>query len=1306
MKDSREPIEDPGDFQGLTAAHASLSSSIDRTPLKVAPATPLTEVIYQMSIGQADAPESFERVGRSGITCLDLRRSSYALVMAAERLIGIVTERDVVKLVAQNISLESLSVAEVMTQDLVTLQEPDLAYPFLVLSLFQQHRIRHLPVLGQHGQVLGVVTPQNVRQLLQATDLFRLHRVEEVMATHLVQALPSASVLELAQLMSTHRVSCVVITGVPIGAPPGALTERSPLGIVTKRDVVQFQALGLHLSTLKAETVMSTALVCLQPEDDLWTAHQTMDRLRVRRLVVADEHRILRGIITQISILAALDPVEMQKTISMLQQQVSHLQDERVQLLQTRTTQLEEQVQRTEERFRSIFNQTFQFIGLLEPDGTLIEVNQTALDFGGLQPATVINHPFWQAPWWTLSPATQAQLRAAIARAAQGEFVRYEVDVQGRDRIATIDFSLRPVFNDTGEVTLLIPEGRDISERKLAEAALRQSEQRYAKLAEAAPVGIFHADADGHCLYVNELWCQTTGLSPEQAMGSGWVQGLHPADRDPVVTEWYRAAQANQPFKLEYRFQTKPDRVTWVLGQAVAERHPDGHISGYIGTIVDITERKQAELKLAQLNQALEDRVVQRTAELEKSKTLYQQMHQKTPVMLHSIDQQGRIRYVSDYWLKTLGYPREEVIGHKSTDFLTPESREFAENTVLPDYFRTGVCSDIPYQIVTKGGDIIDVLLSATTHYDTSGRRISMAVMVDVTASNQALFREKELAQVTLQSIADAVITTDAAGQIRYLNPVAEQLTGWPLTEAEGLPLDTVFQIISESTRQPVENPVKCLLRAGHITGVANQTVLIDRRGKESSIEDSAAPIHDRQGQIIGAVIVFRDVTQARRLQNRLSWQASHDTLTGLPNRRQFEKILTEVLHTAPPPETRGYVLCYLDLDQFKVVNDTCGHTSGDELLRQVSRLLREKVRSADTVARLGGDEFGILLHQCSLTDAERITESLRETIQNFRFYWQDKTFRIGVSIGLVVLGEENQTLAEALGAADAACYAAKERGRNRIHIYQADDTVLLRQRGERQWSIRIRRALEEDRFRLYRQAIVSTTAAVPPLLAGYEVLLRMVDEDEAAPLVLPGTFIPAAERYGLMLEIDRWVVQTFFDYAERPHASRSSTAVTVLDGLHLINLSGASIGEPQFLRFLQQQFAQHAIPPASIGFEITETAAIADLAQATHFIRELKQLGCQFALDDFGSGMSSFAYLKNLPVDYLKIDGEFIQGIDEDAATSAIVESINHIGHVMGLKTIAESVETPALRDKLIDIGVDCIQGYVVSRPSPIIDG
>ncbi len=556
-----------------------------------------------------------------------------------------------------------------------------------------------------------------------------------------------------------------------------------------------------------------------------------------------------------------------------------------------------------------------------------------------------------------------------------------------------------------------------------------------------------------------------------------------------------------------------------------------------------------------------------------------------------------------------------------------------------------------------------------------------------------SLFAEKELAQVTLKSIGDAVITTDAQTNIRYFNPAAERLTGWTENETEGMPLAQVFTIINEVTRKPVENPIVQALSKGTIVGLANHTILIARDGTEYSIEDSAAPIRDRQGQIIGAVIVFHDVTESRYLAKQLSWEASHDALTSLINRRGFEQQLIEAIASVQHSKQQ-HVLCYLDLDQFKVVNDTAGHLAGDELLRQISALLQKGIRANDTLARLGGDEFGLLLTQCPLSQAAQIAENLKDLVHQFRFIWNHKTFIIGVSIGVVAIDQTSQDLIEVMGAADAACYAAKEKGRNCIHVYSFDDVELIKQRGERHMVSKINRALETNRFCLYSQKIVSLLSQ--PSREHHEVLLRMLDEN--GEIVSPSAFIPAAERYALITKIDRWVIKTFFsNYHNLPKQQ------ILADSWHTINLSGTSIGNNEFLGFLIEQFSYYKISPQKICFEITETAAISNFDQARYFISELKKIGCHFALDDFGSGLSSFAYLINLPVDYLKLDGAFVKNINYDLISQAIVEGFNGIAHAMNLETIAEFVEDETILEKLREMGVDYAQGYAIARPVPI---
>jgi diguanylate cyclase (GGDEF)-like protein/PAS domain S-box-containing protein len=561
--------------------------------------------------------------------------------------------------------------------------------------------------------------------------------------------------------------------------------------------------------------------------------------------------------------------------------------------------------------------------------------------------------------------------------------------------------------------------------------------------------------------------------------------------------------------------------------------------------------------------------------------------------------------------------------------------------------------------------------------------------------AEEELYDAKERAEVTLHSIGDAVITTDEAGIVRYMNPVAETLTGWQLEQASGKPLLEVFCIINESSREPADDPVARCLREGRILGVANHTVLISRAGREIAIEDSAAPIRGRGGAMVGVVIVFHDVTQSRAMSQQLSWHATHDALTGLVNRREFENRVTRALATSRA-EAHQHALLYIDLDQFKVVNDTCGHVAGDELLRQLSSLLQRRMRTSDTLSRLGGDEFGVLLEQCPLEQATRIADQIRRTTREFRFLWDHKTFEVSASIGVTGIHANSGTLAQILSAVDMACYVAKERGRNRYHVYQESDADFARRHGEMLWVTRISQALREDRFVLYRQAIQPTDKT--EATEHYEVLLRIRNED--GTLSAPGSFLPAAERYDLMTAIDRWVITHLF--TRQGAALRAAPTAAHPPVLATINVSGASLNDETFLDFVRGAITDHKINPRQVCFEITETVAITHLDRAITLISTLRGLGCRFALDDFGSGLSSFGYLKNLPVDFLKIDGSLVRNVLESDVDAAMVQAINEIGHVMGLSTVAEYVESEALRDRLTAMGVDYLQGYAIEMPRP----
>ena len=844
---------------------------------------------YNSSGGVMEAIAQMNQHGEKGS-----RRYSYVLIVEKSKLVGIITEPDIVRLTAIGANLAQTKIKDVMTTKLITINRSDLLDIHEMMSIMRQNKIRHLPIVDSLGHLAGLVSVNTICRALHPSNLLKFRRVDEAMTTEVFQAPTTASVLTLSRMMAENRTSCIVIVDSPQPTTENLVSSllAKPIGIVTERDIVQFQLLGIDIANTIAQTVMSTPLVCVKTTDSLMEVRQQMEKLRVRRLVIVGDSGELRGMIAQFNMLKVLDPTELFGVIETLQGE-----------LEKRTNQLQQ---------------------------------------------------------------------------------------------------------------------------------------------------------------------------------------------------------------------------------------------------------------------------------------------------------------------------------------------------------------------------------------------------------------EKELAQITLQSIGDAVITTDAIGRIVNFNPMAEKLTGWNFKQVCGQLLSSVFQLVNEYTREPVINPLESVLRQNKAVELASHTILVARDGTEYAIEDSAAPIRDRHGKLVGAVMVFRDVTESRRLSNRLSWQANHDVLTGLYNRREFEKRLNLAISSA---RNEGYhhALCFLDLDRFKIVNDTCGHKAGDELLKQVTSLLLQQVRSSDTLARLGGDEFGFLLTQCPLSVATKIANNLRQWIEEFRFSWQGRTFAIGVSIGLVEISSTTESLSSVMNTADAACYIAKANGRNCVRVYQDNDLQLSQNLGQRQWIVRLNQALEENLLCLYAQKIVSLKDkqnSDEGMCDRYEILLRL--QDEAGQLILPGDFIPAAERYNLMPAIDRWVISHFMA-SYHSHDREHSDNQVCIKSIYAINLSGASINSQQFRLFLKEQLNRYQIDPSTICFEITETTAISNLAIASKFFAELRQMGCSIALDDFGSGMSSLSYLENLSVDYLKIDGSFVKNIATNKVARTTVEYFHRIAKIMGIETVAEFVEDALILQQLKAIGVDYAQGYGIDRPRPL---
>ena len=654
--------------------------------------------------------------------------------------------------------------------------------------------------------------------------------------------------------------------------------------------------------------------------------------------------------------------------------------------------------------------------------------------------------------------------------------------------------------------------------------------------------------------------------------------------------------------------------------------------------------------------------------------------------------------YYSPRFEELLGFSEREM--GNSMDMLM--SRVHADDRDAVDeafrnHLQNGAPFDIEMRLQTKSADYRWFRSRGQSVRGATGKAIRMAGSItDMTDRRQAasdLFAEKERALVTLASIADGVVTTDPDGWVEYLNPIAEQLSGWTTATARGLPIQAILRMVDETNGKLAPNPIEMVLREERTVEAASTLLLVRNDGTEVPIMQSAAPIRSRSGEITGVVLVLHDVSRERQYVAKLSYQASHDSLTGLINRGEFERRLGLALKSAAQLG-RHHAVMYLDLDQFKVVNDTCGHAAGDQMMRQVSAVLQRRLREGDTLARLGGDEFGVLLENCAPDNALRIADGLRQTVTECHFAWETRSFNIGVSIGLVNVEDGLFTLNEVMSAADTACYMAKEKGRNRVQVYHAEDSELSTRQGEMEWIGRLQRAIEEDRFVLYSQDIAGLDPA-HKLSDHCEILIRMLDEK--GELVPPMAFIPAAERYNLMPSIDRWVVRNAFAIIARQQAETGGAPA-----LYAINLSGASIGDERFLEYVREQFSHFAVSPQSICFEITETAAIAKLDKATDFINQLKSLGCLFSLDDFGAGMSSFAYLKHLPVDFLKIDGGFVKDMADDPIDRAMVEAINSIGHVMGKQTIAEFVDGERVVRLLREMGVDYAQGYGVAKPRP----
>ena len=659
------------------------------------------------------------------------------------------------------------------------------------------------------------------------------------------------------------------------------------------------------------------------------------------------------------------------------------------------------------------------------------------------------------------------------------------------------------------------------------------------------------------------------------------------------------------------------------------------------------------------------------------------------PVLLHG----RQIEAANPAFCALLGLPVESVVGRRLAEFVSAEYAALVDTQVTRRLGGQEPAGLIEVEMTDPHGQVTRLELKGTT-LPLAGERKALFSAVEMlpVATGQDTSPAGTRAQLTLESLGDGLVTTDQQGRIDFLNRVAEEFLGQSAAQAQGRPLTEIVSFVDERDRRPLPDPVRQCLATGAQASLGRRALMVGKAaGAERSIGLLATPIRGPSGELAGVAVMLHDVTELTGLTRQMSYQASHDALTGLVNRREFERRLAEAVESSRGGQT-AHMMCYLDLDNFKTVNDSCGHIAGDNMLREAAALLKDAVRDSDTVGRLGGDEFGMLLVGCPLDKARQIAEDVCRAVADYRFVWKDSIFRIGVSIGLVEIGRDSGSPDEVMSAADSACYVAKRRNGNHVHVYSLRDEAEARHSGEIHWLQRLQSALRDGHFELYLQPIVTVSEAGNG--PGLEAFLRLRDGDQTA---LPREFMKSAERYRLMPLVDRWVVQTAL-------AALGSGAINLPQGKSLaINLSGQTLGDTGFLEFVVEALDHSGVPPQQICFDMTETAVIGNLELARRFVGVVHGMGCQFALDDFGNDLGAFTNLKSLAMDFIKIDGSYMRDLSRDAVNQAMVAAIVRLARTLGFRLVAEQVEDIASLEAARGLGVDFAQGYAIGRPEPM---
>jgi diguanylate cyclase (GGDEF)-like protein/PAS domain S-box-containing protein len=687
------------------------------------------------------------------------------------------------------------------------------------------------------------------------------------------------------------------------------------------------------------------------------------------------------------------------------------------------------------------------------------------------------------------------------------------------------------------------------------------------------------------------------------------------------------------------------------------------------------------------------DNLEVRGTHLHEREQLFQRLLEAVhdPVLVH----RQHIVFANARFLTLLGATSAEVVGKPLTDFVAPEYVELVEHNLRRRLAGEPAAERYEVEILGLQAQVTRVELSSVVIDSVGEPALLLTALEMLPGSTATSVASRPRALVTLDAMGESVITVDAEGRIDYINHSAETLLGQAFDHVVGKSFADVASLVDEGDRRSLGDPVRKALTTGGRVTMGRRAVLVPANGAtERSVEISVTPLRFEGKDILGLVLVLHDTSELRGFTRQMTYQASHDALTGLVNRREFERRLQEAMESAQAGDV-AHALCYLDLDRFKVVNDTCGHTAGDNMLREVASLIKEAVRDSDTVARIGGDEFALLLVGCPLEKARQIADDVVRSVGDYRFVWKDKIFSIGVSIGLVEIGRGGGAIEDIMNSADSACYVAKSQGGVHVHVYSAREEANARHSGEIHWLQKLQGALRDNKFELYYQPIVHAQAGGVrgPAL---EVYVRLEGEN-GQPASPPAEFIRAAERYRLMPHVDRWVVQAVLSALGRGGMKLPAGRSVA------INIAGQTLGDADFLEFVVDCFDHTGASPGDICFEVTESSVVANMDHARRFIAVLHGMGCEFALDNFGSGLSSFSTLRTLPMDYLKIDGSFIRNLAGDSVNQAMVAAMIELSRSLHFRIVAEQVEDQLSLDTVTGMGIDFVQGFIIGRPQPL---